>query len=197
MLFHIYDRLYTDALAGVVNKPLFYVHVFMAADKYDVKALKSRVVEDFSDFTKVYWNDENFVQAISEGYDLPAPGNDRGLNSTIEEICSRNITVLIQKPSFVDVLKAFPELQIKIIQATVDLISNLRNTIRVSAIDKAIPVAYICTCGAQFTKPYFSGRRTSTTSKKGHTVYHWFSCPDCPVTKSSSDFARTNSHLYR
>ena len=181
MLFHMYDRSYTDALVGVSKKSLFYVHVFMVADKYDVEALKSRVVEDFAEIAQVYWNDENFLQAIKEGYDLPGQDDDHGLNRIIETICCQNIEALMQKPSFIEAVQASSELQTKIIRTTVDLVKTLKSSVCVPGVNKAIPIAYTCACHARFTESFFAANRQIDISRKDNIKDSWLRCPVCNV----------------
>jgi len=120
MMLFIYDKPYTGACENEDDDLLFYVRVFMVADKYDLGDLKSLVCVDFNKIAPGLWDDDVFCEAVKEGYDLPAHGGYSAMNTIIEQICIRHLSTLTKKPTFMEACLSVPELTCKLLKVSSD-----------------------------------------------------------------------------
>lgn len=80
------------------------VEVYSIADRYAIGALKSRAKEKFDKAVKTCWNMDDFAHAITEVYSS-TPSTDRGLRDTVVEVARKNISTLLGKEDFRNVLE--------------------------------------------------------------------------------------------
>lgn len=92
-----------DSAESWQSDPLPHVHVYAAADKYDVKSLKEAVIGRFKDLISNKWNDDSFPKVVQAVYGSTPP-SDKGLRDVVAALCIKHQDVLATKKEFVHAL---------------------------------------------------------------------------------------------
>lgn len=87
------------------NSPMvFNVRVYSIADKYDVQALKKQAKRKFENTVQNCWDMDDIPDAVAQVY-ASTLTSDRGLREVVSAVAGKNISRLLSKQKFRDVLQ--------------------------------------------------------------------------------------------
>ncbi|KAL2062698.1 hypothetical protein VTL71DRAFT_5770 [Oculimacula yallundae] len=84
---------------------VFHTKVYIAADKYDVPALKILATEKFEKAVKLLWETEAFSQAARLLWENTM-ASDRLLRDVVAQVSRKNLKILLDRAEFTDLLEA-------------------------------------------------------------------------------------------
>ncbi|EAW06333.1 BTB/POZ domain protein [Aspergillus clavatus NRRL 1] len=87
-----------------VSPMLFHAKVYQVGDKYDVPKLKEQARTEFAAAIQTDWDMDDFPLAIAGAYST-TPSGDRGLRDPLVDTSLGNISALLEKEGFIQVLR--------------------------------------------------------------------------------------------
>lgn len=195
VFYFLYERPFTTAQEDGEKDILFHVRVYALADNYLIDELKGLVCQLFDAVLEQYWNDERLPQAILEGYNLAAPGENNSLVNSIRKTCAKHLPTLMKKPAFVATLQALPGLCSYLLKYSVAIInaSKYNSTGQLHKVE----IRSACGgCGVYIGEKYWSEHQFLREGSKTYT-YHRMYCPaKCGALLDERD-ERPNKTFYQ
>lgn len=95
-----------NASASVKADLIFLVHLFIAADKYDVPSLRPLVVEEFEDLMHTNWKGDQFIPSM-QMLCGPSAGHlaDNSLQVAAASFCADHLDRLLKHDSFAAMIR--------------------------------------------------------------------------------------------
>ena len=98
---------------------LLIAMVYGVAEKYEVFDLKQRAKTKFQETVRTCWDQDDFPSVIDEVY-TKSPSRNRDLRDPLVRTAQENITALMVKKEFRDVLKEYIGFTTDVLQALVE-----------------------------------------------------------------------------
>ena len=113
------------------------LHVYVIADKYDIKDLKELARKRFSTQVQKHWNDPEFPAVVQEVYSCTL-SSDHGLRNIIEKTVTEHVSCVLDNDRFNNLLVGqMGELGVVVLQGVLNSMGKQKDQIKATTAELA------------------------------------------------------------